>query len=131
VKKSLIDSLLPVLAISIITIGFLPVFAPLDAESAEYEIPTWVKGIAGFWVDDRISDKDFAEGLSFLITEGILQVPLMESLQNQVTELENQIKELEDEISTFKIELIRDPQIRDPPIMDPPNHGDPPPLQSP
>jgi len=118
VKKLLIDTLLPFFAISVITIGFLPVFAPSDGESQEYDIPSWVKGIAGFWVDDRISDQDFGDGLSFLITEGIIQVPLIESLQNQVTELENQVellenqkRELEDEKATLKINLIRDPPI--------------------
>ena len=119
-KKSLTNSLLLVLAISVVTIGFLPVFAPSDGQSSEYDIPAWVKGIAGFWVDDRISDQDFGDGLSFLITEGIIQVPLIESLQNQVTELENQVellenqkKELEDEKATLKINLIRDPPIPD------------------
>jgi len=51
--KKLGDFILPIFAISIITIGLLPVFAPSDAESAEYDIPTWVKGIAGFWVEEN------------------------------------------------------------------------------
>jgi len=58
-----------------------------------------------------------------LITEGIIEVPLLESLQDQVTDLENQVellenqnKELEDENTTLKIERIRTP----------PMHGDPP-----
>ena len=116
--KKLRDFILPVFAISIITIGLLPVFTPSDAESSEYDIPTWVKGIAGFWVEDRISDQDFGDGLSFLITEGIIEIPLLESLQAQVTDLENQVellenqkKELEDEKATLKINLIRDPPI--------------------
>ena len=100
-KKLLIGSLLPILAISVITIGFLPI-VPSDAKSTEYEIPTWVKGIAGFWVEDRISDQDFGDGLSFLISEGIIQVPLLQSLENQVTDLENQITLLESEIKRYE-----------------------------
>ena len=121
--KKLRDSLLPVFAISIITIGFLPVFPLSDAESSEYVIPTWVKGIAGFWVEDRITDQDFGDGLAFLITERIIEVPLLESLQDQVTDLENQVEllenqnqELEDENIDLKIQRIRTP----------PLHGDPP-----
>ncbi len=101
-KKLLIGSLLPILAISVITIGFLPVFAPSDAKSSEYDIPAWVKGIAGFWVEDRISDKDFGDGLSFLINEDIIKVPLLQSLENQVTDLENQITLLEFEIKRYE-----------------------------
>jgi len=105
--KKLRDFILPVFAIGIITIGFLPVFPPSDAESSEYDIPTWVKGIAGFWVEDRITDKDFGDGLSFLINQGIIQIPLIESLQDQITDLENQNKELEDENTQLKIQRIR------------------------
>jgi len=101
VKKLLIGSLLPILAISVITIGFLPI-VPSDAKSTEYEIPTWVKGIAGFWVEDRISDQDFGDGLSFLINEDIIKVPLLQSLENQVTDLENEVELLESEIKELE-----------------------------
>jgi len=117
VKKR--DFILPIFAISIITIGFLPVFPLSDAESAEYDIPSWVKGIAGFWVEDRITDQDFGDGLAFLINEGIIEVPLVESLQDQVTELENEVvllenqnQELEDENTNLKIQRIRTPPIQ-------------------
>jgi len=127
VKKSLTNSLLPVFAISIITIGLLPVFTPSDAESSEYDIPTWVKGIAGFWVEDRITDQDFGDGLAFLINEGIIEVPLIESLQDQVTELENEVvllenenQELEDENTDLKVKRIRTPLIQGDPSQQSP-----------
>jgi len=118
VKKR--DFILPVFAISIITIGFLPVFPPSDAESAEYDIPTWVKGIAGFWVDDRITDQDFGDGLSFLINQEIIKVPLLESLQDQVTDLESQVELLENQNQELEDEniILKSEQIR------PPLHGD-------
>jgi len=125
--KKLRDFILPAFAISIITIGFLPVFAPSDAKSSEYDIPAWVKGIAGFWVDDRITDQDFGDGLSFLISEEIIKVPLIESLQNQITDLENQVELLENQRSVLEDERTKFNVMRDPQNIDPPMHGDPPP----
>ena len=39
------------------------------------EIPSWVKNNAGWWADDQIGDQDFAQGIQFLISEGIMKIP--------------------------------------------------------
>lgn len=38
------------------------------------EIPAWVKGVAGFWAEDKISDSEFAEGITFLIEQQIIVI---------------------------------------------------------
>ena len=57
-----------------IVFGILLVPIAISAQQS-YEIPAWVKGVAGFWVEDKISDNEFGEGLSFLIDNEIIKVP--------------------------------------------------------
>ena len=37
-------------------------------------IPDWVRNNAAWWADGEIDDKTFANGLQFLIKEGIISV---------------------------------------------------------
>ena len=37
-------------------------------------IPDWVRNNAGWWAEELISDEDFANGIQFLIKEGIISV---------------------------------------------------------
>ena len=42
--------------------------------SEDAVIPDWVRNNAGWWADGLISDEDFANGLQFLIQNGIISV---------------------------------------------------------
>ena len=66
---------------------------------ADDDIPAWVKGVAGFWAEDKITDKEFIEALEFLIESDIIQTndPRVLSLENEVLKLENKIKLFESE----------------------------------
>jgi len=46
-------------------------------------IPDWVKNNAGWWADDMIEDSDFAQGIQYLISEGIMTIP--ETAQAETT----------------------------------------------
>ena len=37
-------------------------------------IPDWVRNNAGWWADGQIDDNTFANGIQFLIKEGIISV---------------------------------------------------------
>jgi len=43
--------------------------------SAYAEVPGWVKNNAGWWADGTISESEFLTGISFLIADGIIDVP--------------------------------------------------------
>ena len=75
--------------IIIIVIAVFPItfVSSVDAQG-KYSIPAWVKGIAGFWAEDKISDQEFGEGLSFLIDQGIIDTPKITELENKVAQLE-------------------------------------------
>ncbi len=43
-------------------------------EPENVKIPYWVKAITGWWIDEKISDKEFATALEYLIKVGIIVV---------------------------------------------------------
>ena len=61
----------------------------------QYQIPSWVKEVAGFWAEGKINDADFGEGLAFLIDNGMIKVPLIQELENRISQLENENRVLQ------------------------------------
>lgn len=45
-------------------------------DSGKIVIPQWVKNLGNWWVADKISDKDFASGIQFMIKEKIIKIPI-------------------------------------------------------
>ena len=41
-------------------------------------IPQWIKGNAGLWSEGAISDSEFVHSLQYLVSEGILEIPISE-----------------------------------------------------
>lgn len=50
-------------------------FVASTVSYAYAEVPGWVKNNAGWWADGTISESEFLTGISFLIADGIIQVP--------------------------------------------------------
>ncbi len=79
---------------AVVSVLIVSVSVTTISAQSQYEIPAWVKGIAGFWAEDKISDSDFGEALSFLIDNGIIKVPLIEELKQENIELKQTISQL-------------------------------------
>ena len=47
-----------------------------DKNIHEIDIPEWVKNVAFWWVQGGVSDKDFAQMISYLIEENIISLPM-------------------------------------------------------
>ena len=45
-----------------------------SGETVEQQIPGWVKNNAKWWSEEKISDEDFANGIEYLVKNGIIQV---------------------------------------------------------
>ncbi|MDF2423568.1 MAG: hypothetical protein OPY09_05090, partial [Nitrosopumilus sp.] len=86
--------LFTIISVLIVTVSITSISA-----QSQYEIPTWVKGIAGFWAEGKISDSEFGEGLSFLIDSQIIKVPLIQELQNQIDQLKTENSELRSKLN--------------------------------
>ena len=73
--------------------------AGMNSVYAEESIPAWVRGVAGFWVEDKITDAEFIEALEFLIESDIIKVS-----DARVLSLEKENLELKQEIKSFESE---------------------------
>jgi hypothetical protein len=49
--------------------------ATTPAPSTSYTIPSWIKTNAKFWSDGKITDKDFVNGIQYLIKQKIIKIP--------------------------------------------------------
>ena len=64
----------------------------LNPFSLEPEIPSWIKNNAGWWADDQIDDTAFVQGIQYMITEGIMDIPQTESGESSGNEIPSWIK---------------------------------------
>ena len=73
------------------------------AYSQTEPIPAWIKGVAEFWAEDKITDKEFVEALEFLIESGIIKVsdPRVSEMAKENSELREKI----DDGGDFKLAL--------------------------
>ena len=68
-----------ILLFAVISVLIVSVSVTSISAQSQSEIPSWVKGVANFWVDGNISDSDFGESITFLIEQNIIQVEMPES----------------------------------------------------
>lgn len=90
------------LFLAIITISIISISITSISAQSQYEIPSWVKGIAGFWAEDKITDSEFGEGLAFLIDNKIIEVPIIQELENKMITLQSENSQLKSKITNLK-----------------------------
>lgn len=93
-----------ILVISVLTVILLSMSFTLISAQSKYDIPAWVKGVAGFWSEGKITDDDFGDGLSFLIDNNIITVPKIKQLQDENTRLQSENIKLRNDIVKLKTE---------------------------
>ena len=49
-------------------------FGMMTTYAQSESIPKWIKGVAGFWAEDKITDSEFIEVLEFLINQDIIKI---------------------------------------------------------
>jgi hypothetical protein len=69
-----------IVILMILSIGFSFYFSE-EASAEEQVIPSWIKLIAVWWGEDKISDQDFVNTLQYLIEKKILDVPPTDSAE--------------------------------------------------
>ena len=84
-----------VLIISVLAIVLLSVTVTSISAQSKYDIPAWVKGVAGFWSEGKITNDEFGDGLSFLIDNDIIKVPKIKQLESENSKLKNDIIKLQ------------------------------------
>lgn len=119
-KKSLLY--LPIILGIIILISVPSV----TAQSESNTIPSWIKGVANFWIDGGINDAEFIEALEFLIdnnviklgesivvnnTMSVITTEQKDILDLTISQKEDRIKILENEINTLNNKISSMPVI--------------------
>tara|TARA_Y100000590_G_scaffold84999_1_gene94994 strand:- start:181 stop:1776 length:1596 start_codon:yes stop_codon:yes gene_type:complete len=69
-----------------------PIIIDRKSNIIEYQIPEWVKNNAGWWAGGQIPDSAFIDGIEFLIKEGIIIVPIVESEEQGGTNVPEWVK---------------------------------------
>ncbi len=76
---------IPLLVLPLLSLSLLLVFViPVYAQESDDLIPVWVKGVFGFWIDDKINDAEVIEAIQFLIDSGIIKIDTNNEIINSV-----------------------------------------------
>jgi len=86
---------------------FLISIPAVDGQT-NYKIPSWIKNLAKFWVNDKISDQQFGVSLSYLIDKGMVKVPLVDSLKQENEKLKNENSQLRVELAKEEVSEPKD-----------------------
>jgi len=76
------------LAISIITLGIVLFSVTAYAQSSA--IPDWVKNNAKWWSEGQIGESDYISSLQYLISQGIIKIPITEVTATKVSLSDNE-----------------------------------------
>ena len=82
-----------------LVLAVIIISSPAVDGQTNYKIPSWIKNLAKFWVNDSISDQQFAVSLSYLIDKGMVKVPLIDSLKQENEKLNNENSQLRLELA--------------------------------
>ena len=92
----------------------------ISAYAQNDQIPEWVKGIAEFWAEDKITDEEYINAMKFLIENDIIKIsdPEVAELKNEIIELNQKIELLESwDKGTTAIELVEMESTSDPKLI--------------
>lgn len=83
---------------------------PVHAATDEQPIPSWIKLIAGAWVDGDVKDNEFKEAIEFLVEKDIIAIGIPHPVASTNNVYEEKLQELEivqkdDMINTLQSEL--------------------------
>ncbi len=100
--------------IVIMALAGIAVFTSAFAETEA--IPTWVKSIAGWWSEGKVSDSDFVSAMQFLIDKQIIKISnstasnntaLIDQLQSNVVTLQTELDSANSEITSLKQQITQ------------------------
>lgn len=60
---------------------------PIPEPKETVSIPTWIKNNVKWWSEGAIDDKSFTSGIEFLITDGVIDVPITQKTVNDNDEI--------------------------------------------
>jgi hypothetical protein len=72
-KTTLLTATIIFAIIGLITSTFS--YSNASTEPSTFYVPSWVQNVAGFWSNGDVSDDEFVNAMTFLVDEGIMDLP--------------------------------------------------------
>lgn len=94
------------------TIGLLASTALVsNAASAQstVTVPSWIQNVAGFWSSGDVSDDEFVNAMTFLVEEGVMDLPNVlspaeaQTITSSLEEMDQRLEKIETEKSTGEV----------------------------
>ncbi|MCH8086078.1 MAG: HYR domain-containing protein, partial [Thaumarchaeota archaeon] len=64
----------------------------VTVELKDFDVPIWVKDVAGFWCNDEIDNGAFIQALQYLVTTEVIVIPTTESSSEETQDIPDWIK---------------------------------------
>ncbi len=65
---------------------------PVSSEKTHVGVPNWIRNNAHWWIEEQITDDDFATGLEFMIKEKIILIPNLVPSDSSEAQIPNWVK---------------------------------------
>jgi len=83
----------------------------VTAQSESNIIPSWIKGVANFWIEGGIDDGEFIEALEFMIDNNVIKLGENVVVDNTMSEIEAEFEaKLEEQSAKLRQERQNDSQ---------------------
>jgi len=76
------------------------------ANAQEVSVPNWIQNIAGFWSSGDVSDGEFVNAMTFLVEEGIMDLPNVlspaeaQTITSSLEEMDQRLEKVESQQTT-------------------------------
>jgi len=69
-------------------------------------IPAWVKSIAGWWSEGKVTDSEFIQAMQFLISNKVINIPTNDTtLLNEISQLQQQNTLLQSQLNSANLQI--------------------------
>ena len=82
----------------------------VTAQSESNTIPSWIKGVANFWIDEGINDAEFIEALEFMIDNNVIKLGDSIVVGNTMSELQKENNILQEKLDTSETNRVSQSQ---------------------
>lgn len=72
-------------------------------------VPSWIQNVAGFWSSGDVSDDEFVNAMTFLVEEGIMDLPNVvspaeaQTITSSLEEMDQRLEKIETQTSTGEV----------------------------
>ncbi len=101
----------PLLVFGIILSAIVLISIPsVTAQSESNTIPSWIKGVASFWIEGGINDAEFVEALEFLVDNNVIELGENVVVDNTIPQLQEENNMLKEKLDVSEANRVSQSQ---------------------